>query len=636
MSRTLIANTNIASAPALTLKGNPTSNNRQITDVGIDNSLKFDGNLLGVKLANGGGLLSDTNGLRLAPTAGLAATIIAVRQNDTTSPLGLATDDPDVKRSYPTTGNDTGVLQPYFQTFKGACDYANSNFSNNFVIYIDGDVIEGMPSPGGYAPNYGSEAQCQFFSDAQIQAAFGSTAANAAGLKAGIFAFNSKYNIPNSSFNGFAIGANLTVPAEGTVISRYQRNVNNQTFWTATRKFNEKPNKIISRYYFDTTGIRVSPTYNSTTRAMTGGDLGTIASSWTAWCPNNYPTTRTGYLGTRLHVWGGKLTTSLKNICFEYFSNAADNLVNWPLGGVVNYSNCTIACLGPGFYNYSAIYPMRGTAVYFQGSLLQDPSSSDIAPVVSFPGYGLAVVGNPADSQFGPTKMSHIVSTAESTNSSQYIWEYGIYNYATKWGVGLQASWILGGGLNVSSLLFLGPTNSLAGVPLFLADTTISPLTITTRRMGNPTSNGFYADSLNATSFLFQNVTNFNQGPGYVGNWTYHIERGPNPTTVNPTAWYPIYNWYTLPQGGTSLPGATVNTSTGVVTINPNITNLSNLFFTTYPSQSVKTDPSLLTGGLINSTTQYNASTSFLSMNNLYSITSPYNNQTYTLNYYQY
>jgi hypothetical protein len=608
-------------------------NNVLTHSLSYDNSLTVTNNLLGVKIAAGGGLIADSSGIKLAP-ASAPATNIAVRQNDTSSPLGAATDNPAVKRSYPTTGNDTGVLQPYFQTFQGACNYANANFSSSYNIYIDTDTIEGTPSPDGYAPVVANDSvKGQFFSDAEIQTAFGGSAAAAAGLKAGNFIFNGYYNVANSVFSGWAFGASLSVPANGNIYSRYYRN--SLGYWTTNRKYNEAPRKIIARYYFDTTAALTAPFYNGL--AMTGGSLGTVAANWTKWSPNNYPTVRTGYHGTRLGSWNSKFITNFINICFEYFSNASDNAIQEPSNGNVTYYNCTIACLGPGYYNYSYLYPTQNVSVCSRGIPLQDPGSSDTAPAMSYPGYGLALIGNPSGSQFGPTKVNSIISITDPSNPWVSFWTYDQFVYSTAGGSGATGSTILDGTFNIGNgggIFAVTNSNTFItnGVVLsgsgfgYQAKGIDASLT---------TNNGFTTDNYNTCTYVLgKGVTVTIPGLGsFLANWTYHYLLGPTPTQTQSNVFYPVYAWYYLPAGGTTLPGSTVNTTTNIITINSDITTVSNIHFNSYAPQAAKASSGALTGfqygGVIN------ASTGLLPISVIHSITSPWNSQTYTLNYYQ-
>jgi hypothetical protein len=608
--KTLSANSPIV----LTDSGNTIS-----YDLPYDSSLTVTNGQLGINFSTGGGLELGAGGVKLA-TQSAPAAVIAVRPSDTSSPAGAATDDQWVTRVKVTTGNDQDTLQPYFKTFTGAANYANNNFSSNCTIYIDENTIEGTPSPNGQsqlAGNFGNQLTGQFFTQAQVDAAFGA----GSGLLAGIYCFNNQYNVANSPYSGFPWGTSLYTQGATNVFARYYRSSINQ--WKTERYYNEAPRRISRRHYHDTSAVLTPPTYNGTTGVWSGGNLGTNANNWLKFLPDNYPTGRGAYQGVRSFNFNTP-NASVYNICFEVITNGADcTAIEFNSQAGISFRNCTVAVGGSGCFNWGFLNIDQKARVYASGSPLRDPgSTNDSSPVMSFPGYGFVLYGI---NTVTPSNVGHGVKLDNDGGSAFFSnWSYDAFVYTTGGGSGLQGNLILAGKINLPYGVFsVSRSNQLTTGGIVLQDN----LTISTSALDQSSALGYSNNKQNIPAIILDQTAQVAQISDYISNWTYHINKGPSVTSyTQPSIFYPCTLWCSTTANNTALNSAVVNG--GIVTYNSNVVNSSNISIPTYAQQPARSSVANL-GTARGGSAPY-AGNTFLNLTDLYTLTSPYNNTAYT------
>jgi hypothetical protein len=582
-------------------------------DLPYDNTLIFKDGKLGVNISTGGGVELGTGGIKLTPPGSPAAAVIAVRPSATLANSALGSDDNvSLIRNTVTTGNDRGTLQPYFKTLNSAISYANSNFSGTFTVYIDEDIVEGTKFTS--LTNSGGTTY-KFITDSDL-AAKGTTWSSS--LDAGVFVWNRYSNLANSQFVGSPssfVGGSSTVDGTGRFFARYYRS--DTATWTTSRYFNEAPKKITINIFYDKSG------------ALTPGDLGSNPNNWTSFCANDYPNSRTGYLPNRPIYFNNVLGTHLVNLHFDLTTNANDSTALYVGRGSNTIQNCTVTLNGNGFWRWGYFYGDFGGTTTVNGSLLQDPTTTNSNGVFSYPGYGLACIGS--SSSTTPTNVSRFFNSQSAGGEILRIYDHSNYAYSSFPGGGLKSAIILDGNINIQSGFITQASKSMLGCSnIFLSGSTLK-LTTSGINLDNTTNT-------HPRTTIPANITTFNPSrgcqlsmpaDGAVAEWTYHKLLSPvNPQAVTPTKVYGLPAWYTLPAGGNNVPGGTF--AGGVITYDVNISERAVYDFNSYPLQ-IASSKSTLTGK-IDSISQINASTALYPYTLFYTLTNT-TNQTHTLVY---
>jgi hypothetical protein len=383
-----------------------------------------------------------------------------------------STDDITTPRTYDGPWDNTNaiedadVLRPYFKNLKPVFDYVAGRglAGNNLKIYIDGDTVCGEISAkdgGKYSAfTVTGNLTSNYYSTEWLGSNY--PALTSAGIKGGEFVWAKN---PDSIVSG-KIG-HITIPVlkfiNILISGRYNigTTIYNKTYYSEYRKFNDVPKKLVFR------------TYVCSTTALSYGHFDTDATKWNTVKTNNYVQFRP------FEVNGSPTTTlKIKNICFEFNSNVYDSsALNFYNGNNV-LSNTTVALLGNAIYTYGAVnINSQPAKVLINGDYTVDPyyvttnwnlsgwlTSGFPTPEI-FPGYGLAIIGNPSTTS--PTKINSNNGTSDvgfinikgGSTLNMVDDEYKFRNYGQ--GSSIKASIILDGTFNANNFFYVDNKNTI-------------------------------------------------------------------------------------------------------------------------------------------------------------------------------
>ena len=590
---------------------------------------------------------NDKNQLSINPNQNY---YFAVRPSDPYSTDSIEinrTTDGDWWNDYGNIIEDSGVSKPYFKNLQPVFEYVYKNgiIGKNLVIYIDEDIIEGELKINGTYPyattpydDSGLYSGCTtsgnltagFYSTEWLSANYPSL--TAAGILGGNFLWgydnnanmNGKFSyidVPPLKFNGINVYARYEIGS----LTREDGRI----YYSASgRRFTDPPRKISFRTY-----VCFNP-------RLPYGTFTNKVSTWNT-------------VGTQSIVQGRPVSfkndtnLSLYNLCFEFNTNSNDSSALLFYEGNTRIMNTTVSLLGNGVYTYGALN-VNSSDCYCQiaGTYLADPTvfTSDFwnnwltndwsyngykfdSPNY-YPGYGLAIVGNPKDSS--PTIVNFGINTGYTgllnSNNNAFL-DLQDYLLARKVGryCSLQASLILDGKFNASALYQLGDNARIQGTEEIFKT---SNLAISSRNIKSNNSSLYitptykleiFDDPFNKINFRYINFKgsfstldiNYN---GFT-NWTFKPSEGISTNYIN--TYLNIYNG-----------------------------NLFDDYYTFDPvSKKIDLTNSLISVGHLNkiATTTYNTESvmSYVGISDLinykepYTLASPFdNNKTYTLNFY--
>ena len=333
----------------------------------------------------------------------------AIRPSD-----GYSTDDINIARSV--NGISDGgyeepyVLKPYFKNIQAVIDFAYTNgiFGNNLVIWVDEDIIAGENKANNFTvDDSGNYTGCTI--NGNVSSAF----------------YSSEYlrdNHANLYFNGIKGGDfiwpknnNVDMVGQYYYINLYPLKFNNITiqgryelgtyvnsdfskYYSTWKPFNFAPRKISFRTYICSNPEIPFNSFDNTD-----------ADTWT----NVY--TKNSVIGRPVQFnQSQSVNLNIINLCFEFFNNSIDSSALVFYNGNSNLSNVTVSLLGKGIYTYGALNVESELAtVHVCGGNHLDPYylTSNSFNVKAwntwldygysnpnyFPGYGLAIVGNPVN-----------------------------------------------------------------------------------------------------------------------------------------------------------------------------------------------------------------------------------------------
>lgn len=185
------------------------------------------------------------------------------------------------------------------------------------------------------------------------------------------------------------------------------------------KPFNVPPRKITFRAYV------------SNNRLLNAGNFGGDVSTWSTLYTK--PSANTFF--RPIHFNGDEMDVNIKNLCFEFDSNANDTTCLFFKTGESYLSNVTVAALGSANYAYGAILAWPKSSVYIRGTEQIDPhlltparweqwsSVPGAKSQTYYPGYGLAIVGNPTNEN-RPTLFSN--SFIQAWKSKVFIMDYDV------------------------------------------------------------------------------------------------------------------------------------------------------------------------------------------------------------------
>jgi hypothetical protein len=376
----------------------------------------------------------------------------------------------DWENNYGTIDEDSNVLRPYFKNLQAVFDYVYYNNLKGQALYIwvDEDLIAGENKANYFTPDQsGQYSGCTITGN--ITAAYYSTewlainypSLTSAGLQGGDFIWAadstadingtfSYLNLPTLDFTNIGIYGRYEI---GTRI-----NSNGHAFYSTWKPYTDNPRKITFR-----TNICANPSltfgqFNDTTVAQ--------LSTW------NTVKTKSAVQGRQV-AFSHKNNLNIYNINFEFNTNSIDSTGLVIYDGNVQLHNITISLLGTGIYTYGALIvdgPL--TYVHAIGTNLADPIVFSVANWNQwnqngytfidpnyFPGYGLAIVGNPTTISptlvnFGPnTAYTGLINVTNGAILDRI--DYGTSRTIGR-GSALPSSLILDGNFSANALYQLG------------------------------------------------------------------------------------------------------------------------------------------------------------------------------------
>jgi hypothetical protein len=396
----------------------------------------------------------------------------AVRPSDSYSTDNInvpRTRNGDWDSNYGTISPDNS-LKPYFKNLQAVFDYVyyNGLVGQNLYIYIDEDLIAGEDKPNFFTTDRSGEyAGCtitgnltaKYYSTEWLGANYPSL--TAAGMLGGDFVWAKDTSV---DINGVFSYLNLP-PLEFNVVHVYGRfeigsmiNSNKTAFYSTWRPFDMAPRKLIHRTY-----ICANPSLSC------GQFKDTAVAQLSTW---NVVKTKSPVQGRQVE-FNHKNYLYLHNLCFEFNTNSVDSTGLVFFDGHTEITNLTIALLGTGIYTYGAmILDSEPVHVHVTGWNLADPivfnptnwgqwnqNGYTFVDPNYFPGYGIAIVGNPNSSSptlvnFGPnTAYTGLINVTNGAFLDRI--DYGSYREIGRRSV-LPSSLILDGKFNANALLQLG------------------------------------------------------------------------------------------------------------------------------------------------------------------------------------
>jgi hypothetical protein len=299
------------------------------------------------------------------------------------------------------------VLKPYFKNIKQVFDYVHNQnlYGEELNILIYEDISQNNVNKDSTFSNSGcvfsGNIDVRYITDANVPLFLKN-----AGFGAGDYVWSANnnsettgkiqyWNIDRLNF------ANLNIYGMYDIGSLV--NFDTKKMFTVKKPFDSKPRKITFRTYV---------------LSNTGLTVGNFGSSVDDWKLMNYdPKGTISYRPVQFD--NDEMDVNIHNICFEFDTNANDATCLYFKSGRSYLSNITVAALGTANYAYGSILAWPQSTVYVCGETQIDPyllnpsrwnnlwTALDGAENQSyFPGYGLAIVGNPT-TQPTPTFFSN-------------------------------------------------------------------------------------------------------------------------------------------------------------------------------------------------------------------------------------
>lgn len=573
----------------------------------------------------------------------------------------FSTDDVNVPRTttgqFSATGFDLEgfVLRPFFKNIQAAVNYAavNGLVGRVYNIFIYDDIVEGERRPNGgttLTDESGKYSGLNFITG-NLSATFFSTewlqlsapALYNAGLRGGHFIWPINPAAPMAGEYRTLRVSNLNfeiIRLMGMTEIGSQINASGNKFYTTWSVFDRPPRNISFRSY-----VCANP-------SLPFGTLGSQPSAWTTLKTEAYAFNRPFVI-----FQPAQCVVETTNLAFEFDSNAYDSTGYFLQQGTsVSYNN-TICLYGNSMYAYGAISTFDSTCShYVGGSFRLDPFyltvtnwqringyfngtySDSFGPPIwgpagqIFPGWGLAVIGNPPGRP--PTNIWYggIPDTGIFRISDRS--QFRMVDYGTVRNIGREAqhlvSVIFDGQFNTPSIFYASN-----GASFFITDS-------------------FFKTNTFALSGRSVNLNNTGVNPSYIAEYftpdpanRRHVQFLQYDGSFSTAAWYlpGIRSWEFLP---TTPFGTSDNTKTNFFTVSTGAIRPEYVFTS---STTVNMSGSVQVVGRINQLEGQFTRGGNVPQNNkltvcapsdlrpyntpgFFTLTSPNNSQTYTLNYY--
>jgi len=424
-----------------------------------------------------------------------------------------STDDLNVART--TTGAysatnysvELGALKPFFKNIQPVLEYVKSNnlFGEYLDIWIQDDIVSGEQRPNGgttLTDNSGNYSGLRTISG-NLTAAFYSTewlGANcptltAAGIKGGNFVWPLDPSQPPSGVFDNIVFQNINfknIRLFGCSEIGSKIFADGSRYYSTWKPFNTPPPNITFR------------TYVCSNSALSFKDFGTKAvTDWTTVKTQLYAFNRPFVVRQDINQF-----VQAFNLAFEFDTNAYDASCLLVETGFTYFANTTVAMYGTGMYAYGALAAIsKNASINCAPTQQLDPyyltvtnwanrlNNSTFAAYDNkiFPGWGLAIVGNPPTKSptcvyYGTTPYTGLIRIADG----------GLFNYldyGTTRTVGrssfLNCSIILDGTFNTPAFYY-GDNGSFVRPACYLFSTTNFAVSSRNIRVNNTGTNPTY------------------------------------------------------------------------------------------------------------------------------------------------
>jgi len=445
------------------------------------------------------------------------------------------------------------VLKPYFKNVRQVFDYVKKQglYGQELNILIYEDVLQTNSntddsySVTNHGSTYSGNIVAQYWSEEFLPVALKNK-----GLKSGEYVWNTD---PLANINGYinywgAIGdlgfSDLNIAGMYEIGSKI--NIGGTKEYTLKKPFDYPPRKISFR------------TYVCNNPNLVAGQFGNDPDVWTTLStkPKNLISLRPfSFLGDDMDI-------NIQNICFEFEGNVNDSTCIYCRKGDIYLSNVTVAALGSANYPYGALILWPQSNVYVCGENQIDPyllspttwnnwtSLPTAENQAYYPGYGLAIVGNPV-SQPIPTLFN---------NNFIHTWQANLHfmDYAVNRRIGrnsyLNASIILDGRFNAKSFYTMRDCSKVFATNYTFRTNTFSLSNLNANIFSLTPYNGQYINvyqNTNRNNFYYLSFNNENFSkftPNYfdILNWEFNDANDPVRSSVNDknifTAKFSTYN----------------------------------------------------------------------------------------------
>jgi hypothetical protein len=476
------------------------------------------------------------------------------------------------------------VLKPYFKNIKQVFDYIGSKniYGDELNILIYDDIVqnnnnnEGGVSQSGCS--YSGNIEARYYPFTSLPSNF---VAN--GFKSGDYVWRlNDPDDPNKNINGkisyWGVDRlnfkNLDIHGMYEIGSSI--NVDGKKQYTKEKPFSVPPRKIAFR------------TYICNTPALPPGGFGTNVNDWRSLSTLS----ASDVMIRQIYFNGDEMDVNIYNLCFEFETNSNDSTCLYFKSGNNYIHNVTVAALNSGYYKYGAILAWPNSTIYVCGKPQIDPylltptrwntlwQNLPTAENQSyFPGYGLAIVGNPTN-QTLPTLFDN--GFIQSWRSRIFFMDFQVNRRIGRFSY-LNSSIILNGRFTSNSFYYLKDNSKIYNNNHVFKTTTFSLSNLNGNIYNNlPNSSNQYINEFQTTNrdnfyHVYFEDANATLTPKYleINNWEFKDSEELINASIN------FNNNFTAKLVNTDKPFYTFDTTTKTV-------NLSGMVYGTYKKNSLQ------------------------------------------------